>query len=126
MRIEASSLIDPTLLPLIAESRAFYAQRRPGRGPSTHRELVRIRQATPAPVGCEPSPSVETVSADGRSVRARIHMPVAQPAAGVILEVHAGGFYLGSAAGSDRRNRRLVDALGAAVVSVDYRLAPED
>ncbi|MBP1325386.1 acetyl esterase/lipase [Leucobacter exalbidus] len=42
------------------------------------------------------------------------------------MEIHTGGFYLGSAAGSDVRNRRLVDALGVAVVSVDYRLAPED
>jgi acetyl esterase/lipase len=43
----------------------------------------------------------------------------------VLLEIHTGGFYLGSAAGSDLRNRRLVDALGVVVVSVDYRLAPE-
>jgi acetyl esterase/lipase len=39
--------------------------------------------------------------------------------------MHGGGFYLGSAAGSDDRNRQLADALGVAVVSVDYRLAPE-
>jgi acetyl esterase/lipase len=43
----------------------------------------------------------------------------------LFLELHGGGFYMGSAADSDRRNRRLVDALGIAVVSVDYRLAPE-
>jgi acetyl esterase len=43
-----------------------------------------------------------------------------------LLEIHGGGFYLGSAAESDVRNRQLADALGMAVVSVDYRLAPED
>jgi len=32
---------------------------------------------------------------------------------------------MGSAAGSDTRNRQLADALGAAVVSAEYRLAPE-
>jgi acetyl esterase len=48
-----------------------------------------------------------------------------RPASGVLLELHGGGFYMGSAAGSDLRNRRLADALGIAVVGVDYRLAPE-
>ena len=52
-------------------------------------------------------------------------MPVNEPPTGVVLEIHTGGFFMGSAAGSDLRNRRLVDALGVAVVSVDYRLAPE-
>lgn len=52
-------------------------------------------------------------------------MPVSMPAAGVFLEIHGGGFYMGSAAGSDVRNRRLAESLGIAVVSVDYRLAPE-
>jgi acetyl esterase/lipase len=44
----------------------------------------------------------------------------------VVLDLHGGGFYLGSAAAGDVRNRQLADALGAAVVSADYRLAPED
>ncbi|WP_209704419.1 alpha/beta hydrolase [Leucobacter exalbidus] len=126
MQLATSSLIDPAVLPLIAESREFYAHRRPGRGPSSLGELILIREATPTPVECTPTPSVETVNADGRSVRVRIHTPMGRPATGVILEIHTGGFYLGSAAGSDVRNRRLVDALGVAVVSVDYRLAPED
>lgn len=80
----------------------------------------------PAPAECRPSPSVETVSSGGRSVPVRIHTPTDGAATGVLLEMHTGGFYLGSAAGSDVRNRRLVDALGIAVVSVDYRLAPEN
>lgn len=33
---------------------------------------------------------------------------------------------MGSAAGSDVRNRELADTLGIVVLSVDYRLAPED
>jgi acetyl esterase/lipase len=50
---------------------------------------------------------------------------MSKPPVGVFLEFHGGGFYMGSAAGSDIRNRRLADTLGIAVVSVDYRLAPE-
>ena len=125
MRLDVSSLVDPALLPLVEESQAFYARRRPGHGPKSRSELLTVRAAMPAPAECEPSPSVETVSADGRSVSVRIHTPAGRPATGVLLEIHTGGFYLGSAAGSDVRNRRLVDALGIAVVSVDYRLAPE-
>lgn len=126
MRFDVSSLIDSGLFPLVAESQAFYARRPSGRGPANLGELMKMREATPEPVECDPPPSVETVSADGRNVPVRIHVPVGQPATGVLLEIHTGGFYLGSAAGSDLRNRRLVDSLGVVVVSVDYRLAPED
>jgi len=125
MRFELSSLIDPQLLSLVDESRDFYAHRRSGRGPASMSELFAAREAMPAPAECQPPPSVETVSVDGRSVPLRIHTPTDQPAAGVLLEIHTGGFYLGSAARSDVVNRRLVEALGVAVVSVDYRLAPE-
>lgn len=55
----------------------------------------------------------------------RILTPQHAAARGVYLDIHGGGFYLGSAARGDARNRRLADALGIAVVSVDYRLAPE-
>jgi acetyl esterase/lipase len=54
-----------------------------------------------------------------------VHEPVSGKPAGVLLEIHGGGFYTGSAAASDAYSRRLADALGVAVVSVDYRLAPE-
>ena len=43
--------------------------------------------------------------------------------AGVYLDIHGGGFYLGSAAMNDRRAARLAGSLALAVVSVDYRLA---
>jgi acetyl esterase/lipase len=58
-------------------------------------------------------------------VSVRVHTPVGAHPAGVFLDIHGGGFYLGSAADSDVRNRHLADTLGIAVVSVDYHLAPE-
>ncbi len=118
-------LIDPRLYRLVAESRAFYAQRVAGRGPSSPEELrtFRVMAVTPAP--SDPPAAVEVVRACGRSVPVRVHEPASGAGAGVFLEIHGGGFYLGSAAGSDVRNRALADALDLAVVSVDYRLAPE-
>jgi acetyl esterase/lipase len=41
------------------------------------------------------------------------------------LQIHGGGFVIGSADGSDPNNRDLVRALSCVVVAVDYRLAPE-
>ncbi|WP_442542987.1 alpha/beta hydrolase [Arthrobacter sp. KN11-1C] len=125
MSFELPALIDPELLSLVDESRAFYAHRPAGRGPRSREELLAFRAGAAAPAECDPRPITEQARALGRSVPVRIHLPVSSPVAGVFLEIHGGGFYMGSAAGSDVRNRRLADALGIAVVSVDYRLAPE-
>lgn len=125
MRPGPADPIDPRLLDLVDETRAFYADRASGRGPGSWEELRAARLAAAAPAS-SPFPAVEElVGADGRSVPVRIHTPGQRSPAGVVLEMHGGGFYLGSAAGSDDRNRQLADALGVAVVSVDYRLAPE-
>ncbi len=118
-------LADPRLSGLVAESRAFYARRVAGRGPGGPEELRAIRATTPAPTPSHPPAVVEVVRTGGRTVPVRIHLPASGEVAGVLLEIHGGGFYLGSAAESDVRNRNLADALGVAVVSVDYRLAPE-
>lgn len=125
MRLHLSSLIDPDLWPLVDETRAFYARRPSGRGPRSLDELLQARAATPAPSRVDPSPIVEIASAAGRRVLIRILLPASGACGGVFLEIHGGGFYLGSAADGDARNGRLADTLGIAVVSVDYRLAPE-
>lgn len=119
------SLIDPELWSLVDDSRAFYAQRQPGQGPRNRAELDVVRAGMPVPAESEPPPAIESVSAGGRSVAVRIHTPPTGPVTGVLMEIHGGGFYLGSAAASDVRNCSLAGALGIAVVSVDYRLAPE-
>jgi acetyl esterase len=118
-------LTDPRLWGLVAESRAFYAQRVAGRGPGSCDELRAVRAAAAAPAPADPAAVVEVLRDGGRSVPVRIHAPASGAVAGVHLQIHGGGFYLGSAAGDDVRNRNLADALGLAVVSLDYRLAPE-
>jgi len=42
-----------------------------------------------------------------------------------VLEIHGGGYVLGTADMSDMANRAMAAQLGCVVVSVDYRLAPE-
>ena len=49
----------------------------------------------------------------------------ANPAHGVFLHVHGGGWVLGAVDQQDALLERLSDATGLTVVSVDYRLAPE-
>ena len=121
-----SSLVEPELTPLIAQSLAFYAHRTAGRGPGSPEELHEVRASAQAPAASEPEPDVEVIRDGLRTVPIRVHRPTGGGAAtGVVLEIHGGGFYMGAAAGSDVRNRVLADTLGVAVVSVDYRLAPE-
>ncbi|WP_280469016.1 alpha/beta hydrolase [Nocardia cyriacigeorgica] len=126
MRLGLDDLIDPRLRLLVDESRSFYDKREAGRGPRNLDELRVVRAEAGTPARVDPPPVEELVVADGRGVRVRIHVPVGDLVHGVLLEMHGGGFYMGSAAGSDVGNRRLADALGIAVVSVDYRLAPEN
>jgi acetyl esterase len=125
MKLRLSHLIDPRLLPLVEESRAFYAHRAAGRGPGSWDELCAVRARLAVPTESRPSAVEEIVGAAGRSVPLRIHTPLDRPATGVLLDIHGGGFYAGSAAGSDIANRQLADELGVAIASVDYRLAPE-
>lgn len=49
-----------------------------------------------------------------------------RPATGVLVYIHGGGFCIGSIGLMDNVARELTHATGSAVVSVGYRLAPED
>jgi acetyl esterase len=139
MRIGLESLIDEELAGYLDDSRAFYAGRAASRGtdsqpdPSTPEGLRALRaleqaQAQPAVSATPPRPPVAEARAEvaGRTVPMRILAPERARARGVYLDIHGGGFYMGLAARGDAHNRSLAHALGIAVVSVDYRLAPED
>jgi len=70
--------------------------------------------------------AVEHVAVAGtRRVPVRIIAPRRPPVRATYLQIHGGGFYMDSAARSDAANALLADAMGIAVVSIDYRLAPE-
>jgi acetyl esterase/lipase len=56
----------------------------------------------------------------------RVHRPANTIDPGpALLWLHGGGYIMGTAAQEDRLCRRYARALGATVVAVDYRLAPE-
>lgn len=124
MRLSVQNLIDESLAPLAVETRRYYAARPSGRGPQTFDELVAAR-ATRRARPDDPDAVAETVRANSHVVPVRILTPAAHTPSGVYLDIHGGGFYFDSAARNDDANRELVDALGVAVVSIDYRLAPE-
>lgn len=125
MQFGLGHLLVPGLQALVPPTRAFYARRVPGRGPANVEEVRRARAAAAPPVPAVPPAVVEVARAGGREVPVRVLEPVGGPPRGAVLELHGGGFCLGRAADGDVRNRRLADALGVVVVSVDHRLAPE-
>lgn len=86
---------------------------------------LRLEGKGPFPLSPE-SPYAEVIEIDGPHgpVPLRILTPP-EPARGVYLHLHGGGWCLGSARENDGLNHRFVERTGFAVVSVDYRLAPE-
>jgi len=68
---------------------------------------------------------VETrmVGLEGVQVKVRIIRPRG-PVAGVVLDIHGGGWVVGNAPMNDAFNAAFASRCGLAVVSVDYRLAP--
>jgi acetyl esterase len=66
----------------------------------------------------------EAVEREIAGVRCRVFVPNG-PAAAVYLHFHGGGMIIGKPEMSDLGNKRLCDRHALAVVSVDYRLAPE-
>jgi len=64
------------------------------------------------------------IDADTGQVPVRVYIPNAKPA-GAIVYFHGGGWVIGSVADYDAFTATLAQRTGCAVISVDYRLAPE-
>jgi len=74
-----------------------------------------------------PLPRVEdfTIPGPGGALPARLYAPVADAELPLTLYLHGGGFTIGGLETHDSLCRQLALRSGAAVVSLDYRLAPE-
>jgi len=130
MEVGLTHLIGKGTAAHLEESRTFNAAVQAAAGdqaqpdPSTPKGLQEARSMlTRRPP--DPRAIDRIANAGGRQVPVRVITPRQGQARAVYLDIHGGGFYLGSAARSDSRNAVLADALGIAVVSIDYRLAPE-
>ncbi|MEV5650590.1 alpha/beta hydrolase fold domain-containing protein [Nocardia sp. NPDC052254] len=123
MEIGLGRLMDAKLDAHIEESRRFNEASKAGVGPASFEELHKVRSGRAAPSAGRAESRI--AERDGHRVPVRITVARDTEVRGACLDIHAGGFYLGSAADNDARNAALADALGLAVVSVDYRLAPE-
>ena len=132
MEIGLKQLIDKELEAYIHESQNFNAALKTTTGdqpqpdPSTPEGLQAVRDSlTRSSTQIDPPASVRVAVVGDRQVPVRIITPKRDWIRAVYLNIHGGGFYAGSAASGDVRNARLADTIGVAVVSVDYRLAPE-
>jgi acetyl esterase/lipase len=73
----------------------------------------------------QPGPAMDTVrDLEAAGLPARLYRPRPEPLP-LVLYLHAGGWTVGSIASADRLCRRLAVAADAAVLSLEYRLAPE-
>ena len=90
------------------------------------RAAIRSRFA-PAPRP-EPVAAVQElrVPVDGASIRVRVYRPAGEGPAAALVFAHGGGFVFCDLESHDGLCRNLTNRLGAVVVSVDYRRAPED
>lgn len=125
MKLALTELVERLPGDELAITRAFYESRTAGTGPSSLQELLAVRASRvvdPAP----PTRAVEHIlDVDGRAISVRVVTPKDGVVDGVYLYLPGGGFYMSSAASADARSTRLADEIGFAVVTVDYRLAPE-
>lgn len=97
--------------------------------------LAEARAAYDELVAQLPSPDLTGVTLQERSIPGPEGAPdvpvrVLRPEGGgvglpAVLDIHGGGFAIGTAAIDDGINASIVREVGAVVVSVDYRLAPE-
>jgi acetyl esterase/lipase len=77
----------------------------------------------PRPPECERAEDRTIPGPDG-DLPIRVILPPGE-VRGAMLHIHGGGWVLGDPKMSDAANEKLANDLGLAVVSVDYRLAPE-
>jgi acetyl esterase/lipase len=71
------------------------------------------------------SERAETIAIDGPHGPVPVRIIAPDSPKGVYFHIHGGGWVIGGADEQDPRLERIVDKCGLAVVSVEYRLAPE-
>lgn len=117
--------LHPAIAPLVADPRMTV------RVPPPHVPMDRVRAAANRAMAIGPTPdlfSVEDVVLAQADVRvpARLYRPVDHGGDEAIVFCHGGGFVWGSLDTHDGLCRRMARTTGKVVVSIDYRLSPEE
>ena len=133
MNIGLKQLIEPKLDLLVDESKQFYEARRATTHGTKQPDLTTLSGLQEVRNARKPSSTLtdrqiveRAAEVDGRQVPIRIIAPKQGTPRGVYLNIPGGGFYLNESARNDIQNAHIADALGVMVVSVEYRLAPEN
>jgi acetyl esterase len=108
-RLEADGWL-PLLRDDVAEARGNY------------RDLARLRRGAVLEVA---SVHDDVVTGPDADVAVRVYEPAGERRGITVVWLHGGGWVLGDLDTADAAARRVCTHLGATVVSVDYRLAPE-
>jgi acetyl esterase len=95
--------------------------------PKSFRQLLRGLAAASGAFPLPPVRSTEDITVKGAagSLQARVYRPTAEVSPTVVY-FHGGGYVGGDVETHDRSARRLAIETGVVVISVDYRLAPEN
>jgi acetyl esterase len=101
-----------------------------GQPPAEARVRSRVAAAVVAPRTPTPMARVEALEIPGQAgaIPARLYVPIGPPAAEpgpLLVYYHGGGWVIGDLETHDPVCRFLAAAAGTAVLSIDYRLAPE-
>jgi acetyl esterase/lipase len=134
--VDLGDLYEPALDAHVAEANAFNEQlasmlRGAATDLTTPEGLARARDLDAIGGGVYrtvTSPRAEVRherDAQGREIELRVITPADATPTSVYLDIHGGGFFMGSPAMNDTANQSLADAAACVTVSVRYRLAPE-
>ena len=132
IKIDITRHLDPEMAAAIAESARLYAEIVAERGPVAPDDLAGQRASynherafwnaiKPALAAVEP---LEIAGPDG-AIPCRLYRPSTATPLPALVYFHGGGWILGNLDTHDRIMRLLAEKSGAAVLGVDYRLAPE-
>lgn len=115
--------LDPQLQPILDSMAPMAAIDWGTMPPNAAREMM---GAMPLPYQVDlPEVRDITVAGDGAQLAARLYRPSAEEGLPVVVFFHGGGWVTGTLESHDLLCRLIARESGCAVVSVDYRLAPE-
>jgi len=132
--MDFAQLYEPALNDYVAEMRAFndkYNTRASSTVAdlSTPEGLAQARDLTALMGGLFSGTGTSratTRAVPGTTIGLRVITPATGTPTALYIDIHGGGFFMGDASMSDALNTAIADSANAVVVSIDYRLAPED